>query len=355
MEKNIKFLKKNWLSLFITLLLLINLIWAIASYKSIKNRKFVDIQRESQFNRSYTEQKSFVYDLVSPDFKTKTFDGEKITLSDFSGNVIILRFSRFYLEDLPHLLYLEHLAKRFQSVGVTLLFINTLGKHEAEAINKIVSFSTPIIEDDGTISSLFKTSPHELIIIGRDFRLKFKHIHPENRTIYNQVIKFAFQDSKPPPSLNLNNDELANLVKNIIFRNVKNNNIENLGEFIESEGAVVALFVSVCIGCPETKKIWLMKEISGRTNLKEILLFGRGNSFEIIKEFSERTGLSMYPITVGVIENEGVLTKDEYFQIYQFNLDPRILIFDAQGRTTYVEKIADERLMDMDFLLKRIQ
>jgi hypothetical protein len=296
---------------------------------------------------------NFVYDSIASDFTAFTIEGEKITLSDFSGNLIILRFSTFFLEDLPYLLYLEHLAKRFQSAGVILLFINTLGKHETEAIDKIVSFSSPIIEDDGTISSLFNSSAHELIIIGRDFRLKFKHIHPENRTIYNQVIKFAFQDSKPPRSFD--DDELANLMKNIIFRNVKNNNIENLGEFIEDDGAIVGLFVSVCIGCPETKKIRLMEEISEKTNLKKILLFARGNSFEIIKEFSETSGLSRYPITVGLIENEGVLTKDEYFQIYQFNIDPRILIFDGQGRTTYVEKIADERLMDMNFILKRIQ
>jgi len=319
----------------------------------IKKGKFVNIQRESQSSVSYSEDKSFIYDSTSPDFTAFTCNGKKITLSEFLGNVIILRFSRFYLEDLPNLLYLEHLAKRLESEGVILFFINTLGKHEAEAINKLFSFSTPIIEDDGTISALFNTAPYEVIIIGRDFRLKLKHNRPDNRITYNQVIRYAFQNSTPPPFLP--NDELANLMEKITYRNVINNKKENLGEVIKENGAIACLFISTCIGCPETKKIRLMKEISEKTNFKKIILFGRGNGFEIIKEFSERAALNKHPITVGLIENKGDLSQDEYLKIFQFDVDPRILIFDNQGRITFSEKIADERLINKDFILNRIK
>ncbi len=353
-NKLTKFIRKYWIIFSLFVLLFINLIWAIFTYQSLKNRKFENTPQESQFKGSYAEENIFTYDSVSPDFTASTWNGEEeITLSNMLGNIIILRFSKFNLKDLPYLLYLEYLVERFKDNGVSLLFINTLGVYEAEAIERIVSLSTPIIEDNGTLSSLFNTSPNEVVIIGRDFRLKLKHNQLDNRTIYNQVIRFAFGDRKPP--LSPTDDELSNLIKKVMYREITNNKLKNLGDMINRNGAIVCLFVSTCLDCSEQNRIHLMKEISEETpNLKKILLFGRGNSLDILKEFSRKATLNNYPISVGLIENLGYLTQEEYFKIFKYDVDPRLMIFNSQGRVIFLENIADERLMNTDYILNKI-
>lgn len=213
------------------------------------------------------EEKDFVFDSVSPELTAVAYDGRKISLSQFRGNVIILRFSKFYFKELASILYLEHLAKSLEDEGVSLIFVNTLGEYDARAINKYIDITYPVIEDDGSISSLFSANHSDTFIIGKDFRIKFKLSEVDNGTIYKQVIRYADGDSAK--SVSIPNHTLSGLIKKIFFRDIRDSSLENFGNFIEGKKAVLNLFISPCFGCPEGRRISLLRELSQKIDLNQ--------------------------------------------------------------------------------------
>lgn len=300
---------------------------------------------------SISEVEDSFYNSPSPDFNKKTVDGKDIRLSDFKENVIILRFSRFYLEELPYLLYLEHLSKRFKNDGVSLIFVNSSGKHYKESIEKFVHLSSPIIEDDGSISSSFKASPYETIIIGRDHRIKFKYSRADNQTIYNQVLRFAFEGKSPSF---LKDEELEGLIKRLSFKDVMDGKLMKVEDKLKGKSVILNLFISTCMGCPEGRRVRLIKEIAKKvgSKVKILILFGRGNSEEMIREWKERMEFES-SVKVGVIE--GSFSEEDYLKIFCFDIDPRIMILDNDGKIIYTEKEGDERAMNSEFILRRMK
>lgn len=104
------------------------------------------------------------YNMPCPEISEYSISGQKINLHNLIGNVILIRFSQFYKEDLPNLVYLQHLVDKFQDKNASLIFINSLGKHDQEAIDKIVNLTSPIIEDNGSIAAKFNAYLEDLII-----------------------------------------------------------------------------------------------------------------------------------------------------------------------------------------------
>ncbi len=129
-----------------------------------------------------------------------------------------IKFSKFYKNDLPDLVYLEHLAGKYRDKGVSLIFINSLGKHYKEAISKICSFSSPIIEDDGLILGLFNAMQEETILVDRNFTIKFmsniEYIFNKS-LIYNELIKWTFEKSLPYKKTH--SEELTLILDQLLF------------------------------------------------------------------------------------------------------------------------------------------
>ena len=339
------FLKRNWFYLLTGILLLLNLVLGIYNFTSVRSEK-----GKSSKEKLPPSDESF-YNSPAPDFAKDSVDGKRIRLSSLKGNVIILRFSRFYLEELPYLLYLEHLAKRFKEYGVSLIFINSLGKHYKESIEKFVHLDSPVIEDDGSISSSFKSNPYETVIIGRDFKIKFKYGMFDKRTIYNQFIRFAFEDKSPPV---LKDDEIESLIKSLSFKDVRSGKIKRIGDFVRGKSTVLNLFISTCMGCPEGRRISLLKEVGKLSGSKGevLILFGKGNGSEMIRDWAERIGIDE-SISIGVIEGSDF--DDDYLKVFRFEIDPRIFIFDREGKIVYSEEEGDERFISPEFLMERMR
>jgi hypothetical protein len=304
---------------------------------------------------SENEFQHFIYDSEAPDFTLSTFDGQEIKLSDWKGKVIILQFSKFYLRDLPRMLYLDYLAMKFQK-DLRLVFINILGKHDSDAINKIIHLSSPVIEDKGYLSGIFYLKGNGIIIIGRDFKIKFSNFYADKRTIHNLVLRYMNRDSKPSSSIS--EKQLADLIKKVSFTSWETGATRILGELIKDKNAIINLSVSPCMTCPETKRVYVLKDMS--TNIKSqesliLFLFARGNSFESLNDYLLRMELFNYPITVGIINERTLLTEKEYLKMFQLDIDPRILILNKKGKIVFLEKLENtKRILESDFFIKML-
>ncbi len=97
-----------------------------------------------------------------------------------------------------------------------------------------------------------------------------------------------------------------------------------------------------------------LKEVSKRTGSKGkvLILFGRGNGVEMIKDWAERMELDE-SISVGVIE--GSSSEDNYLKIFRFDIDPRIFVLDREGKIVYYEREGDERMITPEFILRRVE
>jgi hypothetical protein len=322
------------------------------AYYINKKNKAEDSIRERNQIINFVDQ-GFTFDTPAPDFSMPTIEGNNITLSNLSGHVIILRFSRFYLSELPFLLYLEHLSQYFNN-DIKLVFINSLGKHEVEAIQEFVHISSPIIEDDGSLRSLFNAKPNETIIIGKDDKIKYKHIYADKKVIYNLILRYAYENSTPKtPS----RESLSDLIKKLSFLNLKTEKSESLMEKLRGKTSLIILSISTCLTCPETTRMRILKELSAQidTNKNQIIfLFGKGNNHRMLKDFIIRMGLDNESISVGIIEDRG-LSYSEYYRIFQYDLDPRLFIFGKGGKLKFLERIRDAgKLSDINFLKKNL-
>lgn len=344
---------QSHLVIFLSVLVIINIILIVIIMlrpKSKPNHRIVRVLT----NQVYEPVVSDHFDSPCPEIEMCSTQGQIIKLSDLIGDVIVLRFTKLHSQDLPYLLYLEHLYKRFQKYGIHLFFINLLGKSYSPLINVNNSFFVPLVDDDGYISSLFNARLNDTIIIGRDFKIKFKHNEMANLVIYSQIMRYLFEGSSPPNDLT--NRELYFILKKINYRNIKNGKIENLGMTTKGKKSFIALFISQCFGCPEHQRISLMKELAAKIKKDEtkiILLFGKGNKFEAIKKFSEKNGLIGY-ITIGTIQDSLNLSEEEYYQIFKFDVDPRSFILGKNGKILFSEELKDFKKVNINFLIKEV-
>jgi len=193
MRKENKLLRINIIIALLIMLVAINIILYLKKANSLSPEMKSDLSDSSILNE---KRPSEYYNLQCPKIDFFSTTGRKISIKEFTGDVIIIRFTRFDLRDLPYLLYLEHLYESLKKEGIHLLFIQLIGKKYSETGYELIPFDTPIIEDDGFISSTFQSGLYDTIIIGRDFRIKFKDKLIDNKTIYNLVLRFIYGDKK---------------------------------------------------------------------------------------------------------------------------------------------------------------
>lgn len=347
------FMNKKLAISFLIALVIFNVILIIITLINIRSGKRGEVIPSISTETSNVQQANF-FDLTCPEIEMYDIQGQSIRLADFAGRVIAIRFTRFHPQDLPYLIYLEPLFKKFQHEGFYLIFINLLGKQYSTQANKLINFSVPLIEDDGYIAALFNARLNDLIIIGRDFRIKFKHNQVGNRIIYNQVARYLFEDSKPPPSLS--KKDLNALLKNISYVNIENKKIENIGVKTKGKPSIITLATSHCFTCPEHQKIQLIKEVAliSKINKEQnVLLFGKGNDSNWIREFSIKNELYDY-ITIGIIEDSENLSDQDYYRMFDLKTDPRIFVFNKKGEIEFAEELKDQTKLNVEFLLREV-
>jgi hypothetical protein len=348
------FASKNWPSIVVAILFVVNVVFLIDRFVLPKNERAASARATKPSPAAVGSENSFVYDSPCPDFSKPTIKGDKVKLSDLAGDIIILRFSPFYLEDLPSLLYLDFIANRYRPAGLHLFFINVLGKHDTQSIDKIAALSSPIIEDDGSLLELFQAQYNDTIIIGRDFKMKFKHSPQDNKLIFGQLTKYglAGHDVQTLPDASF-----ARRIEALSFRDIRTNRLEKINTIAKDRRVLLNLFISPCMRCRETKRISVIKQIAQdaeKRGTRVLLLFGKGNGAEIIREFAEKTDLASLPITVGIIEPENSISEDEYYGLYKFDVDPRAIIIERGGNISYAEDSDDEIRITPNFLIRRL-
>ena len=357
----IKLSKKNWLNILIGIIIAINIIVISYNFIILKNRKASKPQsiKKEAFARNKIDKKQRFefYNTPCPEITFTSINGKIINLKDLIGNVIIIRFTRFYKRDLPILVYLEHLAGKFKDKGISLILINSLGKHNSEAINKICSFSSPIIEDDGFISGLFNASQEETVIVDRDFTIKFMYSTDYNfnkSLVSNEVIRRAMEES--PQSQVISNEEIASIINQLSFYDVLDRKEKHLNKQIMGRKTILTLSTSVCTGCNESFRMQLLKKLSSKMNPEKtqiIFLFGIGNNTNAIRQVALINGWNEFPITVGVINNFDKHHINNYYKLFQLNTDPRTFIINRKRQVIFAENLKNSRSINLNFLNRK--
>jgi len=349
-----KFVKKNWFYILISIFICINIIFFIYNNSKNKDKTLSSIQQSSgqQALPLNVAENSEFYSRPCPELLLDTIEGEIIDLKDLIGHVIILKFSRFYKRDLPNLLFLEHVAGKFKNLGVTLVFINSLGLHYKKEIEKICSFISPIVEDKGTIAGLFNASLEDIIIVDRNFTIKFKYLAFEKNVIYSEVKRWAQNEGNG--SENFSNEVLGDKLQDLSYYDVLEKREKPLLTPNQDKKIIISLFTSICTGCEENTRIQLLKDVSSEMHKKfqTVFLFGIGNNAKAIRQYALLNNWNKFPISIGVIEKINPDQLSDYYDLFEFNVDPRTLILDSSGAVLFQEYLQNANSITKNFFRK---
>jgi peroxiredoxin len=138
----------------------------------------------------------------APDFELNSFDGRKVKLSDYKGQIVVLEwfnpecpYSKFHYETAKTML---NTAKKYREKGVIWLAVNSFIKTTPEAnrdFAKKNKLPYPILDDrSGDLARKYgaRTTPHMFII------------DKEGHLAYDGAIDNAPQDKKEPSAGKLN-------------------------------------------------------------------------------------------------------------------------------------------------------
>jgi len=356
--------KSHWLTILVGLFVLINIIlvaFNIIKSREIKNeysglaeaRESLVRERhllEARMNPSNPNMGSNFYGMSCPEATLLSISGGRIELRDLAGNVIIIRFSRFYRQDLTNLVYLEHLAGKYQDQGVSLIFVNSLGRHDREAIDRIVTLSNPIIEDDGSIRGLFNALPEDLIIIDRNHTIRFKYNRASKAVLYNEVLKWMSPNRTQPESIQT--VELEKLLQRLSYYDVFSGEKHTIGQFSQP-AILLTLFTSICTGCEESYRVQLIKDLAkdkDSEKVKILMLFGKGNNADAIKDHSEMNEWDESSISVGVVEDLGGGTSSDYYRIFELDVDPRTFIIGKNKKILFAENLRNSKRVNQQYI-----
>lgn len=349
-----KLVKNNWFYILAIVFIVFNIFFFINNNLNKKTRASSSTQQDlSQqlMTRNLVENSDF-YNRPCPELSLTSIDGEVINLKDLIGNVIILKFSRFYKKDLPNLIFLEHVAGKFKNLGVSLVFINSLGRHYKKEIEKICSFISPVVEDQGSIAGLFNASLEDTIIVDRDFTIKSKYQGLDKRVIYSDIKRWT--QSEGNSSDNSSNECLETQLKKLSYFDVIEKKEKPLFYPTLNKKVIITLFTSICTGCEENNRIQLLKDVSLKMNkkYKTVFLFGIGNTEKNIRQYALLNNWNKLPISIGVIDRNSLVQLDNYYELFDLNVDPRTIILDSSGAVLFQEYLKNTNSITENFFRK---
>jgi hypothetical protein len=297
------------------------------------------------------ESISALYDQTCPEIILSDIKRNNISLTSWVGDVIILKFSRFYKSELPGLLYLEHLATSLKNHGVHLILINSLGKHDRLSIEKYANFSVPIVENNGSLSALLNAHPTDLIIIDRSFKIKYKNAMFNKPYIYGEVMRWAYGEGYKKKKIE--DADLQIILSKLKYLDVNDNEYKTLFPVSPASKTVVTIFTSTCLTCQENARLRLFKDFTNTDKYHRIhliLLFGKGNTPESIRQYSALNELSKYGLSTGIIMQSNDLSEQDYYSLFEFNIDPRTFILDSKGGILFSENLKNSSQIKISFL-----
>ncbi len=349
-----KFVKKNWFSLLISVFIVFNIFFFINNNLNKKARAVSSTQQDlsQQILAKNPVENSNFYNRPCPELSLTSIDGEVIDLKDLIGNVIILKFSRFYKRDLPNLLFLEHVVGKFKNFGVSLVFINSLGRHYKKEIEKICSFISPVVEDQGHIAGLFNASLEDTIIVDRNFMIKSKYPVFDKRIIYSDLKRWTQYEENS--SSDFSNEDLGSQLKDLLYFDVLEKREKPLFNPTLNKKVIITLFTSICTGCEENNRIQLLKDVSSGMNkkYKTVFLFGIGNNKKNIRQYALLNNWDKFPISIGVIDRISSTHSNDYYELFELNIDPRTIILDSSGTVLFQEYLRNTNSIDENFFRK---
>lgn len=305
---------------------------------------------EAKINPSNPNMGSNFYGMPCPEATLNSISGEKIELRDLAGNVIIIRFSRFYRQDLPNLVYLEHLAGKYKDQGVFLIFVNSLGRHDKEAIGRIVTLSNPIIEDDGSVRGIFNALPEDLVIIDRDHAIRFKYNRASKTVLCNEVLKWTLSNEKQPEAIQT--VELERLLHELSYYDVFSGEKYMIGQ-LSPKAILLTLFTSICTGCEESFRVQLIKELAKGKDpekVKILMIFGKGNNADAIKDHAEMNEWDESRVSVGVVEDLEGRTSSDYYGLFELDVDPRTFLIGEDKRILFAETLRNSKRINQKYM-----
>lgn len=277
-----------------------------------------------------------------------TIENQRIRLSNLIGQVILMRFSDFAKSDWSALIYLNHIQEKFKSSGLQVIYVKTQSSWQDPKLHNPLYFK-PLVESDGLLENIFNGKAGDTILVDRNFNIRFKLNNLSNYFLYSQVYKFLFEDK--PVSQGLEDREIARLLMSYDFIDIENGRKEKIKEAIENKRAIIMLFISQCFHCEEHKRITLLREMAriAKTGALVMLLFGEGNDLDSIEAFAKRNKI-FGVMKIGIIQTTGESSRTEYHQLFDFEVDPRIIIYDEKAEPVFIENRENRKLVNPDYL-----
>jgi peroxiredoxin len=109
--------------------------------------------------------------ITAPDFTLKVVGGEKISLKELRGKIVVLNFfSSWYPICRGELLSFEKLHKEFKDKNIVFLKVAVKGEEtELISIRNKRNITSPIlIDDDGSVARAYGVGHHETFFVSRE-------------------------------------------------------------------------------------------------------------------------------------------------------------------------------------------
>lgn len=309
-----------------------------------------DLSQTSESKSSFNDTNEF-YNNSCPDLRLTDTAGNSFELGSFVGDVILMKFTRFYKSDLAELLYLDNLALSLRKAGVHLFFISLYGKVDRASIDELCILESPIIEDSGPIMARFNNAPNDLIIIDRSHKIKYKYPIFNKSLVYKETMRWTY--GRDIPKRESEQRSLFDALGKAKFRRIgKENQVEQFSWPSHSKRFILTL-ISTCLVCEQNTRIKIFKELIGLIqidpNREFLLLFGKGNKPEGIRQYALIAGLDDPRIILGIIEP----FEDDslYYKLFDPSIDPKMVIMD-RDKLSFVEKESNTNLVRIDYLMK---
>ncbi len=351
-------MQKGILKGMLVILLILNVILIINYLLSNKNifkptnEKYGNLLLSKKAGLNTTD--SF-YNSYCPEMSITTSYGEIINLRSLAGQVILIKFTGFYPSEVPYLLYLDHVGDYYKKAGLNLFFVSLRPEDDIRSCVKQINLVAPLVIDDGLISSLFNASLGDVIMVGRDFRIKFKYGNTSNNVLYNQLRRALFE-GQTPISEDEERPQLAGLITEISYENIQNGKIETVGVEAEDKAIIVNFIISACFECPEKGRLSILKEVAERLDKDHqavvFVLFGYGNDDEALRKYSSSLALTNANIRVGIVRAPSRKRTREYYSLFRLDLEARLMVIDKNMNLTYIERPRDS--IDGDTILSKL-
>jgi len=319
------------------ILLLINLIVVFAGYRILKKGQKPSSTTAS-LSISGKSDSADMYDQYCPDIILKDIEGNSLELKSFAGDVILLKFSRFFRSELAELLFLDHLESNLRASGVHLIFVASLGQFDKKSVSRLCSLNSPIVEDSGVISGRYNAQPNDLVIIDRGFKIRFKYPVFDKALIFSEIVRWTYGENHKMKSVS--SDRLYSLFTKAQYIDVKNNSQLRPALLDVKKRQFITIFTSACMTCAINARIRMFQDYinSGSSDGDRVVfLFGKGNTEESIREYIIANKLDDPRIEIGILVAQSASNKySDYYDFFDMPVDPRTIELQA-GNVAFVE------------------